>query len=708
MRKLLKASFFIFIIGIFFPLTQAQSADIQIFSRVFKDSGLKIDAITYEEFQEDSDFKKKSHNALIDTFSLPNSVFSNSLKDLNYKILFFVCNSNYEEKDIFTCSTDEVANLSKDSKTYEVITLKDTKNNEEIIIHFFNTPYTNIFVLNASLFENTDKLNMLSTYLGSINRSSRVSVDNPNISDKNFNQNLQDYLKSTTFEIFVYAIITFILVLLSSKIIVYLHKNYKNLNFKILINLIDDLFFGTFAKNKNIKLFLIVSILFYIVLFLQLVIGSSGSKTMFIKNLFLNFFDFNFFNKLSLNKLPEIIFYSYSYFLIFLFIVSKLDYVIQLILNLFNKVRYSETNSKNIKNLFLFLYIISIVLLVNFFNNFSFELLIFFTIFNILVFTLMARKSVDFYIYFSNKQKITITTIVLLLVGISIYFQNSSKAPSFKYENLIGISDKVVLLPYKKQTSEDVLFNSFKDTNLNYPLFVDEFLVFHPEYSKYLNKNISKFEEKDENFILVAKSSDRLLRGILSNPKILTNLDSSNNSRHILVNQSIPNSDIYINLNVNCTYKDENNFRIKSYFTDRNSFKSSELNLGNLVGCNSDNKTYTFKLPNQILISENFIVQFINKDLRFINSFFFENSSKDTNLVYKEFEVKNNFYFYIESFKNSNGQISNYFVTDKTEISFGNTDFIENINILKKDKFIGNTFNIWSLDPYRIIINNLD
>jgi len=707
MKNLLKASFFIFLIGVLFLTSGAKSGDTEVFLKVINNSGFKTDNFTSNSINFDSTTRliKTNKNAFVETYSLPNSFFSKFTQELEYKILFFVCNSDYEEASLFKCSNNKVENLNPKNFRYEQVVLDDAKNDEKVIISSYtsNEGSSTIFVIPSSSFENNFKINLITDYLSSINKSSKVSVDNPNITEKTFSQNLDDYLKSTSLELFIYSIVTIFFALFVGKIIIYLRNNYKNLNFNIAFNLLEDFIFGSFSKNRYLKLFFISSITFYIILFLQFIPSYIGSKTVFLKQMVLNILEFNLFGELSKWNYDNVIFYSYTYFIIFLILVSRFDYLVEVIKNLFSKVKEYSVNQEAIKYTFIIPNILTTLLFISFNKFFSFEFLLYILLFNLFIGILLYKQKTDLFILFSLREKIIIVSSVIILSLGVFYYQNFSLRTSYKFENLIGVPDKIVSLPYKKQTSENVLFNNLSEYKINYPLFVDEFLIYHPNYSKYSNKNISKFDDSNSNYLVVSKTYERLVRGLLSNTDTIKNLESSSGQKLFFVNLPEDNlSQVTLITDLNCSYKTTNTFKVKIYYFEGTSFKNTEFILGNILGCNSESQRYTFKLPVEVVSQNNFMLELLGIDLRFVNSLKFELEDKESIVNFKEITVKNNFYYYVSSTLNPDTEITNYFVSDKKDVSFDNSNITENLNTLKRDKFIGNTFNIWSNYSYRI------
>jgi len=712
MKNLLKASYFLILFGFLCLNSAAKSDDTGIFLKSINKAGFKTDIFTSTIFDSKIKIFKTNKNAFIESFSLPNSFYLTNLKDLGYKNIFIVCNSTYEEEGIFKCSNKIVEDLKPENFKYELIELNDSKNKEKVMISIYSRidEADSIFVLPSNSFENNIKIGLLSNYLSSIYRSSKISVDNPNLTKKTFSQNMEDFLKSTSLELLIYSLVSLVIILFIGKLVIYIKNNRQNIDIKKVNNLSSDLIFGSFSININTKSFFLISIIFYFFLILQFISSTIESKTEYLKQMAVNILEFNMFAELSNKNYDRLIFYSYTYFVFFLILTSRFEYFFEFFQGLFKKIKNITVSNIGLKYCFIIFNFLCIVLFIVFNKFFSFELLLYVLLANLYIVFMLYKEKVDLFLLFTKKEKILILSTILLFSFGVFYYQNFSLRSVFRFEDLIGVPDRIVSLPYKKQTSDSALFNSLSEYNINYPLFIDEFLIYHPNYKKFINKNISKFDENNSNFIILSKSYERLIKGLLSNPVIIKNIEVSNFKNLVFIENPDANniSQLILNADLNCIYKTTNTFKVKVYYFEGTSFRNIEYDLGNVLGCNSVNQKYSFKLPPEISSKDFFMFEFSGMDRRFINTYKFENEENSLALKISEIGVKNNLYFYVTSNLTSGSEITNYTVSDKSDISFDNSDITENLNKLKRDKYIGNTFNVWSLEPYRLIVNEFD
>lgn len=707
MKSLLKINIYLILCLYISIVVFGKSEDSIIYNVFFKNTGFKFDI--YNTVSSGEILEKTEQNIFIETFSNPSNVFLNDIKHLNYKTVFFVCNSEYIEEGLFECSSSKFNFINNSNFKYEKIVLSDSKNNEKTELHLISGENISFFVINEKEFSSVEKKTLLTTYFKSINRSLSIGVDNPNVTEKTFKQNFDGYLNSTSFELVTYSLLTLLILIFFGKIIIYFKNNYKNIDLIKLKELSQEFVFGSFSQNIYAKTFISLIFIFYIFLIFQYIPDYIGSKTQFLRQLVEKAINFNFFEELSNSNYSDLIFFTYTYFVLFVVFVTRLDVVTYFIQNQYSKFIARKISSNSLKYLFVFVYILSLILLVNFIKTLSFEFLFFILILNLFTISVIYKEKIELYSLFSFNQKLVLITGTIFVTLGFFFFQTYFVRPSFRYDNLIGISDSIVSLPYKKQTSGNVLFNNLEEYKINYPLFIEEYLIFHNKFEKIENKNVKNFNEDDSNFIVTAKSQDRLLRGLLSNSKIFEKLSSSNKSRLIyLENKGL--KDLSLKVTVNCSDKTSTNFNIKAYYLENNkNFKNTEYILGNLLGCNKDSSEYVFKLPKELIEESNIVIEVLDKNPKFVDSISFLDLETNENISYKYLSIINNLYFYVNSSKGSNSdKFTNYFVNEKKEYSFESKNITENLNQLVKDKSVGNVFNIWSLEPFRIIVNEFD
>ena len=67
-------------------------------------------------------------------------------------------------------------------------------------------------------------------------------------------------------------------------------------------------------------------------------------------------------------------------------------------------------------------------------------------------------------------------------------------------EDLIGVVDEAVVLPYSKQLGEKTLIHEYNFSG-SWPVFVDHYLVYSPSHSRVENKNAKDFKKEGSFYI---------------------------------------------------------------------------------------------------------------------------------------------------------------------------------------------------------------
>jgi hypothetical protein len=112
---------------------------------------------------------------------------------------------------------------------------------------------------------------------------------------------------------------------------------------------------------------------------------------------------------------------------------------------------------------------------------------------------------------------------------------------------LIDSDNRIVLLPYNRSITTDQLFKKY-DVSTDYPIFVEKYLMYHPQYKVINNSPITDFSGLG-NFIIVNDSRNSFSEGML--------LSKNFQDWYIRNNQSISGNTYLID---KFFYNDENNY----------------------------------------------------------------------------------------------------------------------------------------------------
>lgn len=124
------------------------------------------------------------------------------------------------------------------------------------------------------------------------------------------------------------------------------------------------------------------------------------------------------------------------------------------------------------------------------------------------------------------------TAVFVFSTAIRLY--TVSRPMTYKYEELIGVSDEIVLLPYEKKHPENALFEPFVLEDFSYPLFVDDYLVYYPGAFRVETKPVSEFSAGG-SYVILGTSEDTYREAVLSNSAVRAALGSESVSPYFFV-----------------------------------------------------------------------------------------------------------------------------------------------------------------------------
>jgi hypothetical protein len=261
--------------------TDSIASDLQTFQKILSGSGinfitLPIDKKTNSKTIVEIIEQSKDSYLTVESKQVKNNFFNTFLKEKNYKLVIFICNSEYQEAGVFSCNSNE-SNFDNTSEKFIYESIKmfefdSNKSSNNTSLNILKSENINILVLNESLFYEEKKKEALTLYLASLKKSSDEKIENPAIQKNPFKENLTSFRDSFIFELLFYSTLIFIFFLFFGKILIYLNSinfSVKKIDLYSLISLSEDFVFGVFKKNIFSKFFYISIFVIFIFLSLQ-------------------------------------------------------------------------------------------------------------------------------------------------------------------------------------------------------------------------------------------------------------------------------------------------------------------------------------------------------------------------------------------------------------------------------------------------------
>ncbi|NMB91484.1 hypothetical protein GYA37_01390 [candidate division WWE3 bacterium] len=334
----------------------------------------------------------------------------------------------------------------------------------------------------------------------------------------------------------------------------------------------------------------------------------------------------------------------------------------------------------------------------------------------ILVFTVIGSfKYKTFSCNYSSSDRLLFLGVAVLVVFASFLVKVWERkiGPEYKEEGLISVGDSIVTLPYSKQIGENTIFKEFFISTPE-PVFVDRYLVYFPNRSSVENKNALEFKDSGSFFIqngaledmtYAIYVNDELSRTLVS--RVPTNFFRVKNFR-----TGLNQGDANIQITFSCEREDIGINEIKSDFyhlSSSNEIEKMESTLLYFPGCSEVGKpeTFTVEFNPPYIDSEYFFMRLVNvsgkdiKDVRII--------SLDT-VITPTYYSKGKGYSVISSgglTDSSKTKVTNYIFGESHDLLFnidldleGKFNISQPINeLVKQGALKGNTL-IWSTKKY--------
>ena len=144
----------------------------------------------------------------------------------------------------------------------------------------------------------------------------------------------------------------------------------------------------------------------------------------------------------------------------------------------------------------------------------------------VLSFVIFKNKGDLASVNYSNKEKIWYICAALLIMGTGflLKIRESKVGVSYREEDLIGVADEAVVLPYSKQLGENSLINEYNFSG-SWPIFADYYLVYSPNHSRVENKNAKDFK-KEGSFYIQNGDIEDIISAVYSNGDLADELVS--------------------------------------------------------------------------------------------------------------------------------------------------------------------------------------
>jgi len=226
------------------------------------------------------------------------------------------------------------------------------------------------------------------------------------------------------------------------------------------------------------------------------------------------------------------------------------------------------------------------------------------------------KVKITFSKLYNKKEKVVIISSFVLLFIFSLFgsFYLDSKPINIIYQDLIS-DRKIVMLPYYKDAEKNEYFQDYL-VKINYPLFVDNYLIFDNRFKVINNKNLKDFKFKN-NYIIVADfSSAEFIKLLIKNNSLLSQLKTDKPSTLFKVtSNNLYKEGGVVNVTIDCS----------KFFIQPKTLKMAKvteedkLNYVDILyfpGCNEKKGDVLYKLPvtNSIFSNDYFVITGIDMD----------------------------------------------------------------------------------------------
>ena len=388
---------------------------------------------------------------------------------------------------------------------------------------------TDWWVIPESLLLTPEKRSETSEFFKAVKKADKapLNVDKDKEEEsKSFLDFIREFSKTTVFETFSIAVSMFFIVILMHRILKLLSQEDK----KISSSDIKDFF----NINKNMPLYQRIIFFGTICLIVIYLILMSSVSIKDVQKVDLGYILSYSIDCLNLKKILtgaftggyfRLIVFFYEAVVITLILVLLLPSAVKIFKSAFFKISHARIKPEVKKYPIPILILISLLIasFVDISESYWFLMLMML----ILAFIIFKNKSDLDFINYSGKEKTWYICTAILIVGLGFLLKVREKNVEIAYgeEDLIGVVDEAVVLPYSKQLGEKTLIHEYNLSG-SWPVFVDHYLVYSPNHSRVENKNIKDFK-KEGSFYIQNGDLEDIISAIYSNEALANELIST-------------------------------------------------------------------------------------------------------------------------------------------------------------------------------------
>lgn len=340
------------------------------------------------------------------------------------------------------------------------------------------------------------------------------------------------------------------------------------------------------------------------------------------------------------------------------------------------------------------------------------------------IFLISIKFKINFYkdSFLTKKQKylsiVAFIFVTMMGYSVSIYFQTKEVSIT---DTIFNNEAKVIFYPYAQQIEPNTnTVTQQNDISGLFPIFADNYLLYHPDYPVIFNQNFDDLPQdgQNQNFIILPSRSDsKNLKEIYNSSLLQTYFTKYEMPNSVYLKDTNYDDKYILKIVINCSNRDISSTDLKTKSIS-DSDEIQEKRVFFYPGCRSD-QNESYEIPLFMSFKENALIKLTGFDQRDIDSFSVE---KNADLLLDNLQnIQNNLdstYLLIdetvrEISLNQNGEpLYAYSIEKITPVDFENTisdqiDISENINKLLSLEAISNNFIFWSSQVNAYIWNLL-
>ncbi|MBP8960977.1 hypothetical protein KBG31_01990 [Patescibacteria group bacterium] len=639
---------------------------------------------------------------------------SDEFLDLNFGNTIFICDSPYKSEK-FECSYDYVAPLD-----LKLVSISTSPVASDIKIAISTADNPKIIVIPEQILYTPSFRGKLTEYLGSYRWSLDFTDFSPQLTPTSEPFNI---LKSWGFETFTYAFSFLVFIVVFRKLLVHLVHSPKDFLKK---QTYVDYYNNMVLTFMRIHDFLLLGVIMGAVLFVPLTIFATVRYTnSYNYEAFSTFFSVVFNPssiKMAITTLNKTLFVFYAYILVYAVVLGMyfLPSFLELTQASLNKLFKEE---KNIINPSLTKFLVLSFVVLGIFLSFAGDLVsllpFLITLLSLsLYFSYLLLKSNP---VFSPKEKTIAISVVSLtfILSFGINFYLSNKKAEGRYQKLIDVTDKIVMLPYKKISTFEVFYDPMILRDFPHPLLIDSFLVYHPNYLKIENKPLSKDSDFSRDYIVLGAPKEDYLKSVLKMRNLQKELYTNKVSSFFM----LPNfkfeylGNYSLRLEISCLQDlNPSLIELEIYQLDNKSKVSTrKVDLLNFPGClRGDNPVFVVPVEMPYILDASLVLGLSGFDLEFITSLQFFKNNFPLDLTFLDYApqgkvLKSNYIqgqsLQVYSFSSHVPPNGRDFLREDVRKNGAEFDLGSIATELKKEGLVGNAFVIWSLNEAVVLRN---